>query len=273
MKKVILVTGASSGMGKATAKLLIEQGYIVYCGARRVEKMSDLKELGGHVYELDVTDQKSIDKLAAEIIKKQGRLDVLINNAGYGLYGAVEDIELDDARRQFEVNIFGLAAVTKAFLPLMRKQKSGKIINISSMGGKVYTPMGAWYHATKHALEGWSDCLRLELKPFGIDVVIVEPGVIKTEFGNIAGEPILKNSGEGAYKKMAKNMAKSMNNSYRPDGLGSPVSLISNTIAKIIKKDRPKTRYVAGYLARPLMFVRKWFGDYIYDTIVTNSIK
>ena len=126
--------------------------------------MQDLVESGGHALKMDVTDHNSIVKAVAQVVKEQGRIDVLINNAGYAIYGAVEDRTIEDARRQFEVNLFGLAAIIKEVLPVMRKQQSCKIINITSMGGKIYTPLSAWYHATKHALEGWSDCLRIEVK-------------------------------------------------------------------------------------------------------------
>jgi NADP-dependent 3-hydroxy acid dehydrogenase YdfG len=161
MKKVILVTGASSGIGKATAQQLIKEGHIVYGAARRIEKMKDLEESGGHAIQMDVIKEQEVKACADRIIKEQGRIDVLVNNAGYAVYGPVENVDLEDARRQFEVNIFGLAAITKEVLPYMREAKSGTIINISSIGGKIYTPLGAWYHATKHALEGWSDCLRI----------------------------------------------------------------------------------------------------------------
>ena len=182
MKKIALVTGASSGIGKATALQLIKDGYIVYGAARRVEKMNDIISAGGHAIALDVTDYEQVKSEINSIIQKEGRVDILVNNAGYAVYGPVEEITVEQAKRQFDVNLFGLAEVTKAIIPTMRNQKSGIILNISSVGGKIYTPLGAWYHATKHALEGWSDSLRLELAQFGIDVVIIQPGSIKTEF-------------------------------------------------------------------------------------------
>ena len=172
MKKIILVTGASSGIGKESAKQLIKEGHTVYAAARRIEKMQDIKELGGYPMEMDITNEDDIQRIVDEIIEKEGKIDVLFNNAGYAIYGAVEDITIDEARRQFEVNIFGLASLTQKVLPYMRAKRSGTIINTSSIGGKIYSPLGAWYHATKHALEGWSDCLRLEVKQFNIDVVI-----------------------------------------------------------------------------------------------------
>jgi short-subunit dehydrogenase len=179
---------------------------------------------------------------------------------------------LDDARRQYEVNIFGLAAVTKAVLPHMREQHSGKIINISSMGGKMYTPMGAWYHSTKHALEGWSDCLRLELKPFGIDVVIVEPGIIKTEFADVMHQPLLDRSGSGPYAKMANAVAGATEKSYAKGQSSSP-EVITRLLSKIVRSRKPKTRYAAGKFAKPMMWIRKYLGDRIFDAVVMSQVK
>ena len=205
-QQVALVTGASSGIGKEIAKKLLQDGLVVYVAARRLEKMQDLEKLGAKALKMDITQEADITSVVEQISLEQGGVDVLVNNAGFGSYGAVEDTPIDDARYQFEVNLFGLAALTQKVLPYMREQGSGKIINISSMGGKIYTPLGAWYHATKHALEGWSDCLRLELEPFGIDVVIVEPGIINTEFGDVMTGPMMERSGNSAYAKLAKAM-------------------------------------------------------------------
>ncbi|WP_240469920.1 oxidoreductase [Cyclobacterium sp. SYSU L10401] len=204
MKKVALITGASSGMGKSTAEILRQQGYKVCGAARRVERMQDLKDKGMGVVALDLTEDASIVEAVDTLLEKEGRIDILINNAGYGAYGSVEEVPIKEAKRQFEVNIFGLAHLTQLVIPTMRKQKSGRIVNISSMGGKIYTPFGAWYHATEFALEGWSDCLRLELKQFGIDVVVVEPGGIKTEWGGIAMESQKKVSGKWAVCTLGK---------------------------------------------------------------------
>ncbi|MGL5617202.1 MAG: SDR family NAD(P)-dependent oxidoreductase [Sarcina sp.] len=171
-KKVALITGASSGIGWETAIELKNKGYIVYGAARRVEKMKDLKNYGINIIELDVTNEQCMCNAVETIKKTEGSIDILVNNAGYGSYGAVEDVPMEEARRQIEVNIFGLARMTQLVVPMMRKNKFGKIVNISSMGGKVSTPFGAWYHATKYEVEGFLDCLRMELKPFGIDVII-----------------------------------------------------------------------------------------------------
>ncbi|HQW27590.1 MAG: SDR family NAD(P)-dependent oxidoreductase [Verrucomicrobiales bacterium] len=269
--QIILVTGASSGIGKATVQALLAQGYRVHAGARRVEKMESLKTAGAVVHSLDVTDEISIKTLVDTIHKDEGRLDVLVNNAGFGVYGSIEDVSVEEARHQFEVNLFGLACLTRLALPPMRERGAGLIINISSMGGKVYTPLGAWYHASKHALEGWSDCLRLEIAPFGIRVVIIEPGAIATEFGELAIAPLLERSGEGPYAGMAQNMAAATRRTFT-GGKASPPSLIADLIVKVITSPRPKTRYVAGYLSRPVMFARRVLGDRGFDWMIRRFL-
>ncbi len=206
MNKVILITGASSGIGKETAKKLISEGHTVYVAARRVDKMDDLVQIGARSIKMDITIDEDIKNAVETVLKEKGRIDVLVNNAGYAIYGAMEDTTIEDARRQFEVNLFGLARITQLVLPSMRKEKSGTIINMSSMGGKIYIPFGSWYHGTKHALEGWSDCLRTELKDFGIKVVIVEPGGIKTEFDDVMLEPMIERSGNGPYAELTKQV-------------------------------------------------------------------
>ena len=270
--KVALVTGASSGMGKEIAKRLLSDGLTVAVAARSIDKMADLEQLGAHRLRMDITDDGSVQAAVKEIIETHGGVDILVNNAGFGCYGAVEDTAIEDARYQFEVNLFGLARLTQLLLPKMREKGVGKIINITSMGGKIYTPMGAWYHASKHALEGWSDCLRLELAAFGIDVVIIEPGIIKTEFGDVLMDPLLKRSGESAYADLAQNVAQATKRSYE-SGSGSPPTVIADVVSSAIKARKPKTRYVAGNLAKPLLFIRKWLGDRVFDRVVMGAVK
>jgi short-subunit dehydrogenase len=267
MKKIILITGASSGIGKATAEQLLTEGHTVYVAARRLEKMKALEKRGAIALKMDITKEEDLQEVVNTILERESRIDVLINNAGYAIYGAMEDTSIQDARRQFEVNLFGLAGLTQLVLPQMRKQGSGTIINMSSMGGKMYTPMGSWYHATKHALEGWSDCLRLELKQFGIDVVIIEPGGIKTEFDEVMLEPMMERSGEGPYAEMAQKVKKGTEQTYR-SGKASPPSIIAEEISKAIKAKQPKTRYRAGYLAKPAVFIRTVFGDKAWDKLI-----
>jgi short-subunit dehydrogenase len=267
MKKVILITGASSGIGKATAEQLLSEGHIVYAAARRLEKMSDLKDKGAIPIAMDVSQEETIKKGIDQIIKEQGKIDVLFNNAGFGLYGAVEDIPIDDARYQFEVNLFGLARATQLVLPHMRKQGSGRIINTSSMGGKIYTPLGAWYHATKHAVEGWSDCLRLEVSQFGIDVVVIEPGMIRTNFGAVVGSAMQKYIKGSAYYSMIEPYIKMMEDP-KMEKMGTDPSVLAKEIVKAVNAKKPKTRYVKGQMARLLLFIRKYFGDRVFDKLI-----
>ncbi|MFD1818376.1 Short-chain dehydrogenase [Pseudarcicella hirudinis] len=271
MKKVILITGASSGMGKETAKKLINEGHTVYTVARRIDQMQDLKSLGGFPLQMDVTKEDDIRKVINTIIGKEGRIDVLWNNAGYGLYGSVEDVPLDEARKQMEVNVFGIAAVSQAVVPYMRQAKSGLIINTSSMGGKMYFPMGAWYHASKHAVEGLSDCMRLELKQFNIKVVVLEPGFIATEFGSVLLENFSRISGESAYKNLMDKIIEGTKKAAQGNG-SSKSSVIADTISKIVDSRSPKTRYRVGKFAIPMVWMRLYLGDKLFDRVVMSQM-
>ena len=271
-KKTALVTGASSGMGKEIARQLIADGMRVYVAARRVEQMADLARLGAHILEMDISKEEQVRAAVAKILTEAGGVDVLVNNAGFGLYGAVEDIPVDDARYQFEVNVFGPARLTQLLLPAMRERRSGTIVNITSMGGKIYTPLGAWYHATKHALEGWSDCLRLELAPFGIRVVIVEPGLIETAFGEVVSKGMLARSGMGAYADVTRAVTKSTQEAYG-HGRYTSADVIAKVVSKAIRASKPRTRYVAGAFAKPMIFIRKWFGDRMFDRMIMSQVR
>ncbi|WP_455716167.1 oxidoreductase [Anaerosporobacter sp.] len=266
-KKVVLITGASSGIGKDTALVLKNMGYKVYGAARRLNKMKDIEEKGVSILPLDVTDEESMVNCVETILKKEGRIDVLVNNAGYGFYGAVEDVPIAEARNQLDVNLFGLARMTQLVLPTMRKQHSGKIINISSMAGKISTPFGAWYHATKYAVEGFSDSLRMETKPFGIDVVLIEPGVIKTEWGTIAAENLAIVSSKGAYQKQANRVVNYLRKTYASDKISKP-EIISKTIAKAVSAKKPRTRYLVGYNAKLSVFSKRVLSDRTFDKII-----
>lgn len=273
MKKVILITGASSGMGKDAALRLIKEGHIVYGAARRVTKMQDIIDAGGRAIELDVTDHESVGEAAEQVISEQGRIDVLWNNAGYAVNGAVEDVSYQDARRQFEVNLFGLAEMTKAVLPHMRKQKAGTIINTSSVGGKIFSPLGAWYHATKHALEGWSDSLRIELRPFNIDVVVLQPGGVSTEFGDVMYQPLIDRSKGGPYEAFSKTVAAMYKDTYENPRNTSPASVISDVVVKIVHSRKPKTRYSAGWMAKTVLFLRRLLSDRLFERIIMSYYK
>jgi short-subunit dehydrogenase len=270
MKKVVLITGASSGIGKETAKLLVKQGYTVYGAARRVDKMQDLKDAGVKVIAMDVTDDNSMQQGVNEIIEKEQRIDVLLNNAGYGSYGSLEDVPISEAKYQFEVNIFGLARLTQLVLPYMRKQKSGKIINISSIGGKIGEPHGAWYHATKFAVEGLSDSLRMELKQFGIDVIVIQPGAILTEWNTIARENLMKVSGNTAYKELAQ---KHVNMLANADKNGSLPIVVAETIVKAINAAKPKTRYATGGGAKAILLLRSILSDRMFDRVMLGLMR
>ena len=271
-KKTALVTGASSGMGKSIAKRLIQDGYQVYVAARNVEKMADLVSLGAQALRMDVSVDEEIVSGVNTILAETGGVDVLVNNAGFGLYGPVEEIGIDEARYQFEVNLFGAARLTQLLLPAMRDRRSGRIINITSMGGKMYSILGAWYHATKHALEGWSDCLRLEVAGFGIKVVIVEPGVIETGFGDAACDTIVKRSASGPYGHLVKMVAMSINKTYGR-GTGSSPEVIAEVVSRAVKSSNPRTRYAAGKFAKMLIRMRVWLGDRLFDRLILSQTR
>lgn len=271
MKKIILITGASSGIGKATAIQLAEKGATVYASARRLDKMEDLKSLGIQLVSMDVTNDISMQEVVNNILQQEGRIDVLINNAGYGSFGALEDVPLSEAKYQFEVNVFGLARLTQLVLPSMRKQKSGHIINISSMGGKFGEPHGAWYHSTKYAVEGLSDSLRMELKQFNIKVVLIEPGAIKSEWGGIATEHLLKVSGNTAYQDLVKKQVKTFERTYKL--LGSEPSVVAKAITKAAFSSNPKTRYAVGGGAKLILFFRRMLSDKLFDSLMLGQLK
>ncbi|MCQ6553531.1 oxidoreductase [Streptomyces sp. C10-9-1] len=270
--KVALVTGASSGIGEAAALRLAARGFTVYGAARRVDRMAPLAARGVHVLAMDVTDDASlragVDRIAAEA----GGVDVLVNNAGYGSYGAVEDVPLDEARRQFEVNVFGAARLTQLVLPGMRARRSGRVVNISSMGGRLAMPFGGWYHATKFALEGLSDSLRAEVAPFGIDVVVIEPGGIRTEWGGIAADGLRAASGEGAYARGASAMADVLAGEAGPRR-SSPPSVIAEAVAKAATARRPRTRYAVGFGAKPMIAARTALPDRAFDAFVRRALR
>lgn len=268
--QVILITGATSGIGYQTAEFLAKQGHFVYGAGRRVDKLEELKKLGIKSVQMDVTNEESIKKAVNTIIGQEGRIDVLINNAGYGSYGAVEDVTIEEAKKQFDVNLFGLAKLTQLTLPHMRVQNYGRIINISSMGGRLTSFMGAWYHATKYALEGFSDALRMEVKQFGIDVVLIEPGGIQTEWGFIAADHLEESAKGGVYATIAKKTAQGMRKQYSGNMMSNP-KIVSKAIAKAVHKKRPKTRYLVGFGAKPLVFLHTILPDRVFDFLMMHA--
>jgi NAD(P)-dependent dehydrogenase (short-subunit alcohol dehydrogenase family) len=270
MSKVALVTGGSSGIGESAAEELQKAGFVVYAVARRVERMGAIAARGVHTFAMDVTDDASMVTGVERIIAEQGRIDVLVNNAGYGSYGAVEDVPIDEARRQFEVNLFGLARLSQLVLPHMREQGSGRIINISSVGGRLYEPFGAWYHATKYAVEGLSNSMRLEVAPFGVDVVLVAPAAIVTEWNTIARDSLLEVSGETAYAKYAKRAHKVLVTADRP-AMASTPDVVGRKIAKAATVKRPKAVYPVGKGARMIRSTVDLMPAAGFDQIVSRT--
>ena len=268
-KRVVLITGASSGIGYDAAIVLARQGHKVYAGARRIQKMEKLKSYGVTTVELDVTDEASVEKAVNTVLEKENRIDVLINNAGYGYYGAIEDVSSEDAKRQFDVNVFGLIEITKKVLPIMRENRFGRIINISSAAGRVVNYLGGWYHASKYALEALSDALRMETKEFGIDVVLIEPGGIKTEWGIIAAENLKQSAKGGVYEQTATRVSESLKKHYSSSILSDP-SVVSKAISKAVNKKCPKTRYLIGFGAKPLVFLHTILPARLFDKIVKH---
>jgi len=268
MPKTALVTGASSGMGEEIARTLHKLGYTVYAAARRTDRLEQLATIGIHALTMDVTDDESMTSGIEKIITETGHIDVLINNAGYGSFGAIEDVPIDEARRQFEVNVFGLARLTQLVLPHMRAQRSGTIINISSIGGRFTTLLGGWYHASKHAVEALSDALRMETAPFGIDVVVIEPGLIRTEWSGIAANHLEETAEGSAYASQIKAVANSMR-SESTNKRQSPPSVIADTVKKIVTARKPRTRYVVGFAAKPLVTLRRLLPDRAFDRLIS----
>ena len=246
--KIILITGASSGIGFDSAQTLAKQGHRVYAAARRTELMEPLKGYGVKVVRMDVTDEESMKHGVETVIQAEGRIDVLINNAGYGYFGAIENVPLEEARRQLEVNVFGLARLTQLVLPYMRKQRSGRIINTSSIAGKMVFYMGGWYNVTKYSVEALSDALRMEMKPFGIDVVMIEPGAIKTDWGVIAARHLMESSVGTAYEQIGTQWAKNMDWFYKTNWLSSP-EVVTKAISRAVNSRHPKARYCRGRIS------------------------
>lgn len=266
-KQVVIVTGSASGIGKATCKRLVSEGYIVYGGDIQVESNKYLDSIGGHSLALDVTKEDQVQAAVDKVIKEQGKIDILFNNAGFGVMGTNEETTMEDAQKVMDVNFYGYVRMIKAVLPQMRAQKSGRIINTTSMGGKIYFPLAGIYHASKHALEGWLDVLRLEVKYFGIKVVIIEPGFINTNFYNVSGAYGKKYGAHTAYGHIFGPIAKA------PLPAMSEPEVIAKVVDKAIRKKNPKTRYIKGKNAKMLIWMRRTFGDKFYDRMVMSRLK
>ena len=261
---VAIVTGGSSGIGELTARRLHAKGYQVYAVARRTDLMIGLADEGVHVQQVDLTDDASMRDLVDRVYAEQGRIDLLVNNAGFAAFGALETVPMEDARAQFEVNVFGLARMTQLVLPHMREAGRGRIVNVSSIAGYVAEPYGGWYHASKHAVEGLSDCLRLELRPFGIDVILVEPGPVRTEWNAIAAKSLADASRGTPYEKQAKatrRALKTMNSSV----LSVPASRVCEVIVDASLDDDPRARYPVGRRAAAIIMMAKYLPTRAID--------
>jgi NAD(P)-dependent dehydrogenase (short-subunit alcohol dehydrogenase family) len=268
----VLITGCSTGIGRATAERLADDGWNVHATARRLEAIEELGKRGCKTGELDVTDEHSMENAVAEV-EKDGPIGALINNAGYSQSGAIETIPMDSVRRQFETNVFGLMRMCQLVLPSMRGAGSGKIVNLSSMGGKLTFPGGGVYHATKHAVEALSDALRFEVKEFGIDVVVIEPGLIVTEFGETAAGSLDEVDEHGPYVKFNADVAKVTAEAYKGGmaRFGAGPEAVAKTISKAITTRRPSTRYKVTPSARVVMGMRKLMTDRMWDRFVRSQ--
>lgn len=269
-QKVILITGASSGIGFDAAQALAARGHRVYAAARRINNMEPLKASGIVTIKMDVTDEQSMVAGVKEVLDAEGHIDVLINNAGYGFFGAVENVPMEEVRRQQEVNVFGLARLCQLVLPSMRAQHWGRIINLSSVAGRTVIYFGGWYHVSKYSVEALSDAMRMELKPFGIDVVKIEPGAIKTDWGLIAADHLRASSEGTPYEEEGSRWAKTMRWAYSSKYLSSP-KVITRAILRAVDSRRPRTRYCTGRFARLMLFFHALLPARWWDAIMRSS--
>ncbi|MEO8293700.1 MAG: oxidoreductase [Actinomycetota bacterium] len=270
-ERVALVTGCSTGIGRASALALQRAGVITYASARRPETLAELEAAGCRTMALDVTDEAARADAVAAIEREQGRLDVLINNAGYAEYGPLEEISLERWRREFETNVFGAVGLIQLALPGMRERGAGRIVNMSSMGGLMAFPLGAPYHASKFALEALSDALRVEVAPFGIDVVVIEPGIIATGYADTASAG-LREVAEGPYGGLATSFLAAMTSIYQGRGAASP-ERVADVVVRAVTAARPRTRYKVTLNARLLPAARSVLPDRMWDALLRRTFR
>jgi NAD(P)-dependent dehydrogenase (short-subunit alcohol dehydrogenase family) len=272
--RAVLITGCSTGIGRAAAERLAANGWPVYASARRLESIKDLADKGCHLLELDVCDEMSMRFAVAEIEKETGAVYALVNNAGYGQEGTVEEVPMDDVRRQFETNVFGLSRLIQLTLPGMRELGGGRIVNVSSMGGKISIPGGGYYHATKHAVEAISDTLRFEVRRFGVHVSVIEPGPIKTKFGDTAAGSVDRLlDPDSPYAKFNDVLVQRINDAYEGKlaRFAAPPEAVARVIEKAITSRRPKTRYRVTFAARAMLTTRKFLPDRGWDFFLRSQ--
>ncbi|NJM05707.1 SDR family NAD(P)-dependent oxidoreductase [Candidatus Gracilibacteria bacterium] len=269
-KSIAMISGASSGIGKATAQLLAQHGYQVYAGVRRREAMALVRGQNIEPVLLDVSSDESVVAAVGHVITQAGRIDALVNNAGYGQYGVLEDVDLADAQRQFDSNVFGLIRLTKAVLPTMRQQRSGRIINISSVAGRVATPMAGWYSASKHAVEALSDALRLEMQAFNVQVIVIQPGAIKTGFDSIAVQELERTTRTAAYRPMITAFSRLITNSYqRAPG----PEIVAAAIVRACVANKPPARITLPSHSHLLIGLKQLLGDGLFDRLLRSQLR
>jgi NADP-dependent 3-hydroxy acid dehydrogenase YdfG len=271
--RAVLITGSSSGIGHATAARLAEHGWKVYATARRPETLSDLEAKGCRTLALDVSDEASMQTAVSQITETEGAVGVLINNAGYSQSGAVETVPIDQARKQFETNVFGLLRLTQLALPGMRAQRWGKVVNISSMGGRLTFPGGGLYHATKYSVEALSDALRFELRGFGVDVILIEPGLIITNFGEVASGSVQDTRDGDDYGDFNRKVAELTEGAYKGPmaKLGAGPEAVAKTIERAITSGRPRARYRVTASAKLMIGQRRLMPDRLWDLVMRTQ--
>ena len=270
----ILVTGCSTGIGRATAQHLARRGHTVYASARRLESIADLEAAGCRLLALDVTDEASMADAVRAVQAEHGAVGALVNNAGYSQSGAVESVPMDEIRRQFETNVFGLVRMCQLVLPAMREQRAGRIVNVSSMGANFTFPGGGIYHATKYAVEAISDALRFEVGGFGIRVSIIQPGLIRTNFGEAAASAVGRAEAEGPYGGFNAAVAQETRDVYVKGAarhLGGPPEAVARAIERAITSKSPKIRYRVTPSARVLIGQRALMTDGMWDRFVATQ--
>jgi NAD(P)-dependent dehydrogenase (short-subunit alcohol dehydrogenase family) len=274
ISKAVLISGCSTGIGRATAARLAGNGWTVYATARNIDTIADLRDAGCRLLALDVCDEASMRAAVRTIEDAEGAIGVLINNAGYGQEGTVEEVPIEVIRRQFETNVFGLVRLTQLALPAMRRQQWGKIVNLSSMGGRLTFPGGGFYHATKHAVEALSDALRFEVRPFGVDVVVIEPGPIKTRFGDTATGSLQTLGGaDSPYRAFNALVAQRIHEAYEGPlaAFAKGPEAVAAVIEKAITTQHPRSRYPVTVAARGLMALRRWLPDRAFDAFLRTQ--
>lgn len=274
--KTVLITGAASGIGKATAIEFVKKGYITYATDKNISNMDTLAKLGCRIKYLDVTIDSVMVKSVQDIITETGGIDILVNNAGYGQNGVIEELSVEKIRNQFEVNVFGLIRITQLVVPNMRKRKSGRIINIGSVGGDFTTPGASAYHASKWALESFTDGMRAELRQFGIEVVLIKPGGVYTNFMNTANRLYPEPLDDGTYTDFRENFIKQSNAMFDKNnnayGILTPRK-VALVIVKAAEKRRPKTRYKVGILAKITPIIHSLLSDRAFDKFMLRQLK